>query len=344
MIYLKWDNLIVFLPQYIIGIIVAYYVFRKLSAKAPINNLDFIALQKFNKYIKDQATLNSDFYSLSEKLETLPALTFSKFANVVKKNNAEYLDKKLLTENINKNLIKITDPLSIEAIKRYNAISNRDLELNEDLTALSNKVLNISEIGSPIGKFIDHTKHQKNEFSFFEQLNNTLREHLEDLDMSLSLFLGLVAMLAVLLWASIVLLLTPYPQVSIFTPHFSVQLNLILNSVLGISIFIALVSIISFFIISTKTQILIAEALVILGTVISFFLPAMNWIRSSTFAYQLIVFLVVASLALLITYFIMKIKDKSHNFMISLYFSYTAFLIFNLILTDNLVTFIMMHR
>ncbi|MEM4058277.1 MAG: hypothetical protein QXZ12_06075, partial [Thermoplasmata archaeon] len=127
-------------------------------------------------------------------------------------------------------------------------------------------------------------------------------------------------------------------------PHFSVQLNLILNSVLGISIFIALVSIISFFIISTKTQILIAEALVILGTVISFFLPAMNWIRSSTFAYQLIVFLVVASLALLITYFIMKIKDKSHNFMISLYFSYAAFLIFNLILTDNLVTFIMMHR
>ncbi len=344
MIYLRWDNLIAFLPQYIIGIIVAYYVFKKFSAKAPVNNLDFIAIQKFNQYIKDQAALNSDLYNLSEKLEALPDLTFSKFASYVKKHSAEDSDKRLLTENINKNLSKISDPLSTDAIKKYNAISNKDLELNEDLAALSDKVLNLSGTGHTIGKFIDHTKHQKTEFSFFERLNNRLTEHLEDLDISLSLFLGLVTMLAVLLWASIVLILTPYPQVSIFTPHFSVLLNLILNVILGVSIFIALISIISFFIIFTKTQILIAEALVFLGAVISFFMPAMNWIRNNTFAYQLIVLLVIVSLALLITYFIMKIKDKNHNFMISLYFSYTAFLIFSLILTDNLVTFIMMHR
>ncbi|MGC8630008.1 MAG: hypothetical protein ACP5T1_03320 [Thermoplasmata archaeon] len=344
MIYLKWDNLIAFLPQYIIGIIVAYYVFKKFSSKAPVNNLDFIALHKFNQYIKDQTALYSDLYSLSEKLEPLPDLAFSKFANSVKKTAAEDLDKKLLAENIDKALTEISDPVSADALKRYNAASNKDLELNEDLATLSNKLLNISYIGAPLNKFIAHTKYQKSEFSFFESLTNTLTTHLEELDLSMSVFLGLVTLLAVLLWASIVLLLTPYPQVSIFTPHFSVQLNLILNLVLGVSIFISLISIISFFIISTKTQVLVAEALVLSGTVISFFLPAMSWIRNSTFAYQLIVFLVAVSLALLITYFIMKIKDKNHNFMISLYFSYAAFLIFNLILTDNLVTFIMLHR
>jgi hypothetical protein len=344
MIYLKWDNLIAFLPQYIIGIIVAYYVFRKFSAKAPVNNLDFKALEKFNQYIKDQASLNSDLYSVAEKLETLPELALAKFADTVNRKTGEDSDRKLLAENINKNLNGITDPLSATAIKKYNEYSRQDIELNEDLAALSNKLLNISDVGSPLGKFVNKTKHQKSEYSFFERLSHTLTEHLEELDMSMSIFLGLVTMLAALLWASIVLLLTPYPQVTIFTPHFSVQLNLIINLILGASIFISIISIISFFILSTKTQVLIVEAIVLLGIVISFFLPAMNWIRNSTLSYQIIVFLVVSGLALFATYFIMKIKDKSQNFMISLYFSYAAFLIFNLILTDNLVTFIMLHR
>lgn len=137
------------------------------------------------------------------------------------------------------------------------------------------------------------------------------------------------ALFSILVWAGILLLLTPSQKIFIFIPHFSsLTVNLIVIIVLSIMIFEGSLATIYLFI-GTTWKRAGAVMLSVLGLYsLSLLTPSFNWFRIYTTGGEIVIYSILAILLLSITFLISQLKEKRILFRLAYYSTVVAYVFF----------------
>jgi hypothetical protein len=141
---------------------------------------------------------------------------------------------------------------------------------------------------------------------------------------------------AISAWEALLFVFTPFKFLSVFIPHFSTDLNIIVALVMGISIFESSVSTVFFFIGTGLRN--LSYVLLIVAAIysLSFLTPAMSWFSSYSFSGKILVFFVLLIMILVITFLISQLRTKANLFRSALSFTILSYTFFVIIIIFNI--------
>ncbi|MEM0155072.1 MAG: hypothetical protein QW597_00480 [Thermoplasmataceae archaeon] len=147
--------------------------------------------------------------------------------------------------------------------------------------------------------------------------------------------------ISVSVWGGSFLLITPFNYLRFFLPNFGLSVNVLIDVVLGVSIFESIITGIA-----TKTGknylwILVTEFLVVLLVSSALFLPAMSWFRAEPLIPQLLIYLILIMLVSVITVLAFLIGKRRYTFVLSFVFASVAYAIFLSTTIINIITFVL---
>jgi hypothetical protein len=147
--------------------------------------------------------------------------------------------------------------------------------------------------------------------------------------------------ISVSVWGGSFLLITPFQYLHFFLPNFGLSVDVLIDVILGVSIFESIITGIA-----TKTGkdslwILITELLVVALVSSSLYLPAMSWFRAEVLLSQVLIYVIIVILVSVITLLAFFIGKKKYTFIISFSFASLAYAIFFSTTIINILTFVL---
>ncbi|MEM0159000.1 MAG: hypothetical protein QW812_05765 [Thermoplasmataceae archaeon] len=142
--------------------------------------------------------------------------------------------------------------------------------------------------------------------------------------------------LSIIAWAGILLLLTPVKYTSVFLPHFSTELDVVISLILSISIFESSISAVYFFVGVTLQKIMMVEAVIIAVFSLSLITPSMAWIFLFDFDSRVVIYVTVLLMILFIGWIISQLRTRDNLFRSSLFSGIAAYFFFIFVIVLNL--------
>lgn len=236
---------------------------------------------------------------------------------------------------------KIKMEQNTQALNKYFDFISAKYEKYEDMKTVSMKIpkARISAMGVDADKILGVVSSSQGSIVKPDALGSAIKNY-EQKNYVLS---HLLIYMLINVWIGLMILLSPYNLVKIFMPQFSFLINTSILIVLASLIFISLASLTYYIFGRKKDMIWTLQGTMTALLLVSLFLPSIMPIWSGNVILLGKLFLLLLLLFTLLHIFTLYLKKKN-NFLITSYISiFIATALFDIILTINIVTFIIIH-
>ncbi|QRF74561.1 hypothetical protein Thermo_00042 [Thermoplasmatales archaeon] len=145
---------------------------------------------------------------------------------------------------------------------------------------------------------------------------------------------------SIIVWSGAFLLITPFRYLRLFLPNFGTGIDLLVDVIMGVSIFEAIVTAIATSKGRNYSWILVTELLVIVVASASLFSPAMSWFRLEPILTQVEIYSLLIVFISLITVLAFLIGKKLYTFRVSFVLTILVYSLFTLTTVINIIIFI----
>ena len=154
------------------------------------------------------------------------------------------------------------------------------------------------------------------------------------------LFAAYRIFLAIMVWAGILLLTTPFKYLYVFLPHLTTAGNIAIAVVLSVSIFEAIISMIYFTAGISRHTVIVVESAILAVFTASLFAPSMSWINAFNLTGKIVVYVTLLALFLSIGAILPQLRSLRNIYRTSFYFTLLAYLFFIATVLSNVIRFL----